>query len=83
MFVLFGHPFAAIAAAGPLLGPVPTAQFGFLPGTLRICPGAAMHFNPPFRRFIPHIRPFVHRPLHKQGAAARLCSQLPKARRTA
>ncbi|MBI4998653.1 MAG: carbon starvation protein A, partial [Rhodocyclales bacterium] len=31
-FVLFGHHFAAIAAAGPLLGPVLAAQFGFLPG---------------------------------------------------
>ena len=33
--VLFGHHFAAIAAAGPLLGPVLAAQFGYLPGTLR------------------------------------------------
>ena len=32
-FVVFGHHFAAIAAAGPLLGPVLAAQFGFLPGT--------------------------------------------------
>lgn len=31
-YVLFGHHFAAIAAAGPLLGPVLAAQFGFLPG---------------------------------------------------
>ncbi len=32
--VLFGHHFAAIAAAGPLDGPVLAAQFGFLPGAL-------------------------------------------------
>ena len=35
-FVLFGHHFAAIAAAGPLLGPVLAAQFGYLPGALWI-----------------------------------------------
>lgn len=29
--VLFGHHFAAIAAAGPLVGPVLAAQFGYLP----------------------------------------------------
>jgi carbon starvation protein len=34
--VLFGHHFAAIAAAGPLVGPVLAAQFGFLPGALWI-----------------------------------------------
>ncbi len=34
-YVLFGHHFAAIAAAGPLLGPVLAAQFGYLPGALR------------------------------------------------
>jgi carbon starvation protein len=33
-FVLFGHHFAAIAGAGPLVGPVLAAQFGYLPGTL-------------------------------------------------
>jgi carbon starvation protein len=38
--VLFGHHFAAIAAAGPLLGPVLAAQFGFLPGALWIIVGA-------------------------------------------
>jgi carbon starvation protein len=31
-FVLFGHHFAAITGAGPLIGPVLAAQFGFLPG---------------------------------------------------
>ena len=31
--VLFGHHFAAIAGAGPLVGPVLAAQMGFLPGT--------------------------------------------------
>ncbi len=30
-YILFGHHFAAIAGAGPLLGPVLAAQFGFLP----------------------------------------------------
>src|ERR1700693_2665716 len=34
--VLFGHHFAAIAGAGPLVGPVLAAQMGFLPGTLWI-----------------------------------------------
>src|SRR6185503_2291604 len=33
-FVLFGHHFAAIAGAGPLVGPVLAAQFGYLPGTI-------------------------------------------------
>ena len=41
-FVLFGHHFAAIAAAGPLLGPVLAAQFGFLPGALWILIGAVL-----------------------------------------
>jgi carbon starvation protein len=41
-YVLFGHHFAAIAAAGPLLGPVLAAQFGFLPGTLWIIIGAVI-----------------------------------------
>ena len=31
-WVLFGHHFAAIAGAGPLVGPVLAAQFGFAPG---------------------------------------------------
>ncbi len=33
-WVLFGHHFAAIAGAGPLIGPVLAAQFGFMPGLL-------------------------------------------------
>ena len=41
-FVLFGHHFAAIAAAGPLLGPVLAAQFGYLPGALWILVGCVM-----------------------------------------
>lgn len=40
--VLFGHHFAAIAAAGPLLGPVLAAQFGYLPGTLWIIIGCVI-----------------------------------------
>ncbi len=41
-YVLFGHHFAAIAAAGPLLGPVLAAQFGFLPGALWIIIGTVV-----------------------------------------
>ena len=41
-YVIFGHHFAAIAAAGPLLGPVLAAQFGFLPGALWIIVGAVV-----------------------------------------
>lgn len=37
--VLFGHHFAAIAGAGPLVGPVMAAQMGYLPGTLWIVVG--------------------------------------------
>ncbi|MEO5729363.1 MAG: carbon starvation CstA family protein, partial [Byssovorax sp.] len=38
-WVLFGHHFAAIAGAGPLVGPVLAAQMGYLPGTLWILGG--------------------------------------------
>ena len=38
-FVLFGHHFAAIAGAGPLIGPVLAAQMGYLPATLWILVG--------------------------------------------
>src|SRR5688572_27189345 len=41
-YVLFGHHFAAIAGAGPLLGPVLAAQFGFLPGFLWLVIGAVL-----------------------------------------
>jgi carbon starvation protein len=45
--VLFGHHFAAISGAGPLIGPVLAAQFGFLPGLLwlviGVCLGGAVH----------------------------------------
>ncbi|MFZ2958027.1 MAG: carbon starvation protein A [Candidatus Ozemobacteraceae bacterium] len=41
-FVLFGHHFAAIAAAGPLMGPVLAAQFGYLPGALWIIIGCVL-----------------------------------------
>jgi carbon starvation protein len=41
-WVLFGHHFAAIAGAGPLVGPILAAQFGFLPGTLWIIFGVAL-----------------------------------------
>ncbi len=41
-YILFGHHFAAIAGAGPLLGPVLAAQFGYLPGFLWIVVGAVL-----------------------------------------
>ncbi|EGD50663.1 carbon starvation protein CstA [Thermoanaerobacter ethanolicus JW 200] len=41
-WVLFGHHFAAIAGAGPLVGPVLAAQFGYLPGALWILIGAVL-----------------------------------------
>jgi carbon starvation protein len=41
-FVLFGHHFAAIAGAGPLIGPVLAAQFGFLPGFLWLVIGVVL-----------------------------------------
>ena len=37
--ILFGHHFAAIAGAGPLVGPVLAAQMGYLPGTIWIVAG--------------------------------------------
>jgi carbon starvation protein len=40
--ILFGHHFAAIAGAGPLVGPVLAAQFGFLPGTIWIIVGVIL-----------------------------------------
>ena len=41
-YVLFGHHFAAIAGAGPLVGPVLAAQFGYLPGTLWLIVGVVL-----------------------------------------
>ena len=41
-WVLFGHHFAAIAGAGPLVGPVLAAQFGFLPGFLWLLLGVVI-----------------------------------------
>ena len=41
-WVLLGHHFAAIAGAGPLVGPVLAAQFGYLPGTLWIIVGVVL-----------------------------------------
>src|ERR1039457_4079884 len=41
-YVLFGHHFAAIAGAGPLVGPVLAAQMGYLPGTLWILVGVVL-----------------------------------------
>lgn len=41
-WVVFGHHFAAIAGAGPLVGPILAAQFGYLPGTLWILVGVVL-----------------------------------------
>src|SRR3982750_4621000 len=41
-WVLFGHHFAAISGAGPLIGPVLAAQFGYLPGLLWIVIGVCL-----------------------------------------
>jgi len=40
--IVFGHHFAAIAGAGPLIGPTISAQFGYLPGTLWLLVGAVL-----------------------------------------
>ncbi|WP_073523597.1 carbon starvation CstA family protein [Pseudomonas fluorescens] len=40
--ILFGHHFAAIAGAGPLVGPVLAAQMGYLPGTLWLIAGVVL-----------------------------------------
>src|SRR5438067_6707426 len=47
--VLLGHHFAAIAGAGPLVGPVLAAQMGYLPGTIWILAGAV------FAGAVPHM----------------------------
>jgi carbon starvation protein len=41
-WVLFGHHFAAISGAGPLIGPVLAAQFGYLPGTIWLVFGVVL-----------------------------------------
>src|SRR5438067_3200670 len=41
-WVLFGHHFAAISGAGPLVGPVLAAQFGYLPGLLWLVIGVVL-----------------------------------------
>jgi carbon starvation protein len=41
-WVVFGHHFSAIAGAGPLVGPILAAQFGYLPGTLWIIIGGVL-----------------------------------------
>src|SRR6187397_1611135 len=41
-WVLFGHHFAAIAGAGPLVGPVLAAQMGYLPGLLWLLVGVLL-----------------------------------------
>jgi carbon starvation protein len=41
-WILFGHHFAAIAGAGPLVGPVLAVQFGYCPGLLWILAGAVL-----------------------------------------
>ena len=41
-FVLFGHHFAAITGAGPLIGPVLAAQFGWAPGLIWLVAGVCL-----------------------------------------
>ena len=41
-WVLFGHHFAAIAGAGPLVGPVLAAQFGYAPGLIWLVGGVCL-----------------------------------------
>jgi len=41
-WVLFGHHFAAISGAGPLVGPVLAAQFGYLPGLIWLVIGVVL-----------------------------------------
>src|SRR5947208_280137 len=41
-WVLFGHHFAAISGAGPLVGPVLAAQFGYLPGLIWLLVGVVL-----------------------------------------
>ncbi len=41
-YVLFGHHFAAIAGAGPLVGPILAAQMGYLPGTIWLLVGVVL-----------------------------------------
>jgi carbon starvation protein len=41
-WVLYGHHFAAISGAGPLIGPILAAQFGYLPGTLWLVAGVVL-----------------------------------------
>ncbi|HWO87847.1 MAG TPA: carbon starvation CstA family protein [Gemmatimonadales bacterium] len=41
-WVLYGHHFAAISGAGPLIGPILAAQFGYLPGTMWLVAGVVL-----------------------------------------
>lgn len=43
-YVLFGHHFAAISGAGPLMGPVLAAQYGYAPGLLSMLLRAVHNF---------------------------------------
>ena len=43
-WIVFGHHFAAIAGAGPLVGPILAAQMGYLPGTLWILAGGVFFY---------------------------------------
>src|SRR5437899_12131866 len=46
-WVLFGHHFAAISGAGPLIAPGLAAQFGYLPGLLCLAFGGSLAGSPP------------------------------------
>ncbi len=52
-YVLFGHHFAAIAGAGPLVGPILAAQMGYLPGMLWLLAGVV--FAGAVQDFIVHF----------------------------
>jgi len=73
-WVLFGHHFAAIAGAGPLVGPVLAAQFGFFPGFIWMLVGAVMagasslillYLLLRFRQMQSHLQAIAHAEINK------------------
>ena len=93
--VLFGHHFAAISGAGPLVGPVLASQMGYLPGTLWIIFPAAIRCptgietrgsNPTGRHSEIRSSPLRHPPrypLHRVSPHAPLPSTSPRRQRRA
>ena len=61
-YVLFGHHFAAIAGAGPLVGPVLAAQMGYLPGTLWLLAGVVLAGGTGFYRPVRLLPDYDHHP---------------------